>query len=1760
MSMATELLAARLLACLVAATSPKAPRQVNAFANAAFDMVDAKGIPAGITGWDGRCAKVAEEGGNRFMRITNEDPKAARNVQFAIPVEAGWKAVLVSARMGVQGFKRGKENWHDARLAFRFEKADGKMVGGYGDVPRLETDSPWVTLSVVRDVPTGAERIGFTPGLYFCPGRLDLDDLRVVPIDRAAHFAASARPITEGFPEGRFEQVRPDGSPVGWRRGNARLCTVSEADGSKVLRVANDEPDADTFVTGLFALGEDWAELELEARLRVENLRPGPSGWKQARINAEFLDAAGEHCGRGPDGGTSQSSDWTTIRNRLVVPTDARHVRLAIGLFRATGTMEVDDLLLTGHVAPPAADARLPEGEALDWTKADDEAPTECRGRICLNGWWRFCPAAGSGVRPPEKGWGYLRVPGSWSTSGWPPVPQAEVVKGAGPSWQVNLQKLPRAWYERRIRIPKSWAGRAVLLDLRRVSTDARVVVNGVDCGTVSWPTGKVDITRAVQCGAEAVVRILVVAVQNEKEVTVHMGPDQVHTAPARLNSRGLIGDVLLVSRPAGPHVSDVFVQTSTRRQHVDLAVEVRGVRHAGRVAFTARMLDEKGAEERRFAAEADVGAADVQTVRLRWPWPKPRLWDIGRPNLYTCVLRGKGAGLDDEVAEGFGFREFWIDGRRFLLNGTEIRLRPMVAQHAYTIEQMDGVLDDYRAAGFNALELWPWDHDQRGTYHHRELWCERADRKGIAMIAPALSMNRYVFDKSWAFTWDRPGVADQWERRMAAELRRWRNRPSILMWATSANFFGHALDQDPRHIGRRGWADDDEGWKRKAGAGMDGIARIKRHDPTRPVLTHQGAYVSDAHTINHYLCLLPLQDREEWLSDWARRGEMPYMAVEYGTPLHTTMMRGRIGFGDAVKTEPLMTEFCAVYLGRRAYELEQPVYRKRIAATYKGDQLYDHWIAREEINHAPAFQELQRLFSTNTWRSCRALGCTGGMIPWNQGHGWRRGPDYYKQIDVGPFRPGRRGAYSRKQRLGNVHPLKAGPQIVDLGGKALIANNGPTLAWIAGPPDVVTAKDHSFQAGQEVTKSVVLINDTRQTARFSWKLTVTVGGKTVADEEDEGSLPPAGTKVLPVRFRLPGNAEAKTDGEAFLVARIAGREHTDRFAFRVFPPPARLDLKGVAVFDPVGRTKTMLKRLGCEAKTWDGQRRAGLVVIGREALSKGHELPGDLEAHVAAGGRVILFTQHPDWLRKRLSLRIAHQLGRYVWPVRDRHPAVGGLDALDLRNWAGSSTLVEPYPYYRGDEFRKGAHGVPYWGWRWGARGAVTSAPVEKPHLSAWRPILECGFDLAYSPLMELDYGKGRLILCTLDLADHVPGDAAAMRLARSLLTYVATAPLSARARKAVYVGGEPGKKLLDSLGMLYVASDRVDGEADLLILGPQAKAGDPALEQYVRAGGRLLVLARSTASAPLGVTLRHEKAFGGSLDVPDWPEARGLSPSDLRRRTDGAAWLVPGGAEIGAGGQLARKRLGKGVAVFCQLGPASLDADAKTYLRYTRWRHTRAIAQVLANLGASFRADRRIFHPRDPDRDRVTLAGTWRVRRTSKLPASTGADKAPADPGISKAALALVGTNVDTSGWEKTAVPGMWEGYRQSDGEAVFRTVIDVPAELAGKALELRLGAVDDFDDTYFNGVCIGRTSASTPNFWAHPRVYAVPARLVKPGRNTLAVRVYDRFGGGGFAGPKLEMLLRLPPKKAPSGFYCPDWRDDFERGDDPYRYYRW
>jgi len=1374
-------------------------------------------------------------------------------------------------------------------------------------------------------------------------------------------------------------------------------------------------------------------------------------------------------------------------------------------------------------------------------------------GRICLNGVWYFQPATEEAAAEPEKaGWGFIRVPGSWAANRTDEYKQdfpAWVAPGEGKPWQNwNGTKVSKAWYERNIDIPKEWTGRVVLLDLTRVSTDASVFVDGKKAADINWPGGNVDLSALVQPGSSHVLRLLVSAVHNKAKTVNAMGVGQNTLVDAKLASRGVIGEVFLISRPQGARIDGVWVKTSVRKKELTVEADLVDVQMDGPVSIKAMVRDEKGKVVKTFKANTNLAKGN-STVTLVEPWANPKLWDVAQPNLYTLDLSFNGEALKGGFRQRFGFREVWVDHRTIYLNNKPFRLRPSSILagigNPTTIESM---LKNHLGAGFNIAEIWPENYTERGKVEYSSIISKIADRIGMPIMGPMRHAGD-LFEGVTGFKWEDAEAREEWLRLAKGEWKTYRNNPSIIIWSCSGNIGGHNDDQDPRRLGRDldapiwqsgSWEGD---WNRNLKL-QEMVDSVKNIDATRPCMIHQGGAAGDIYSVNNYLCFIPLQEREEWLSDWAEHGTRPYCAVEFGTPLSTTMYRGRDGFAFSTQTEPLATEFSAAYLGREAYELERPAYRKGIAEQYSRAQVW-RWPPAGFVDFEPNFQRMEEIFIGNTWKSWRTMGITAGMIPWAKAHGFENQDGSIKDS----FQPGRRGTYAATIEQKSLTPYGGVGVKIKPAGTALLANNAPTLAWIAGAEiegDIAsfTQKDHAFRPGETVHKQAVLINDSRTDLSWSFQAMAILDGNSLGTITKSGRIAVGETLFVPLDFVLPAESKTKEIGSIQLQAKIGESAQADHFDFDVFPTVKPLNGE-ISVFDPEGQTTQLIQHLGLTVSPWEGEA-VETLVIGRKAFSSDVPPPASIENYVKSGGRLLIMEQDPEWL-KFIGFRISELMSRRVFRIDPAHPVASGLDDTDLHDWRGFSSLLEPKPDYTKPGIPR--HPLPIWGWRWGSRGTVSSASIEKPHCSGWRPLMETEFDLAYSPLMELNYGKGRVLLSTFDLEDHAALDPAAELLTHNLLQYVMKSPLDQPPTSSIYVGNDDGAHLLDLVGLDYSRASTIEPSTSLVILGPDvsADAAMPVLEN----GGRVLILPRrSVGSAGLGIEVVNNNDFAGSLQVPPWPEARGLSSSDLRWRSEAPA-LVLNGAGVESNGLLARVQKGNGVAVFIQADPLTLPADKKQYLRFTRWRETRTLAQVLANLGGSFAMDNRIFKT-----DRIRLDGPWKVCWTQRM---TWSPRPIKDIGITDTALALLKPDANESGMIDVVQPGLWREMETADGEAVFRRRFRVPPALIGQELMLNLGIVDDYDETEINGVKIGATDESVKNACSLERHYLIAPDILKEGENVIAVRVFDASGGGGFGGAKRG--IHIAPKSAYDGtFYHPDYRDDFKLGDDPYRYYRW
>jgi hypothetical protein len=1230
-------------------------------------------------------------------------------------------------------------------------------------------------------------------------------------------------------------------------------------------------------------------------------------------------------------------------------------------------------------------DAALPPGVKAVWdmSKAHrDTTPT--REQVCINGLWRWQPAKADAPKVPAADWGFFKVPGCWPGITDYMQKDCQTVF-AHPSWRgVDMGAISSAWYQREIVVPKEWDSRRITLYAEYVNSSATVFLDGKEIGTILFPAGELDLTADCRPGEKQLLSLRVKAMPLKELMLAYNDtntPKEVRGSVAR---RGLCGDVYLIGAPKGARITGVQVDTSVRKWQITVRAALDQLQPEEKYTLKA-VVSDGGRTVKEFTSEP-FAAADLADGRESFTaaWKPEKLWDIHTPgNMYSVqvsLMGGAGQVLDVFTPQRFGFREFWIDGRDFYLNGTRIFLsaiqlvNPLCGAAWATYDAVCEGLQRLKSFGINYVYLGNYGCEP-GTHLTFAEMLRAADDMGMLV---GLSQPHFR-----DYDWKSPDAdrKNSYARHAAFYVGVAGNHPSIVFYATSHNTTGYVGDMNPDLID--GVQDPrDQAGKDQAKVALRAEAIIRGLDPTRIVYHHSSGNLGAMHTVNFYPNFVPIQELDDWFEHWATVGVKPLFLCEFAAPgcVDFTMYRGwykgKRDFGNGpLPWELCMAEWNSQFLGDAAFrisEVEKQCLRWE-SKQFRAGALWHRWDYPYPIG-SQKFEEQYpavAMYMTDNWRAFRtwgmsAFGPSEYRNDWKLRDGVDKGRREFKVDWEHLQRPGLSPDYI-EDRLEHMDlAFDRADWVATPAAEVLYRNNMPLLAYIAGKPAAFTSKDHNFLPGQTVEKQLVVINNSRETVSCdcSWSLSL----PSAARGAKEITVPTGDQERIPLTFALPADLAPGAYEIAVTAKFSTGETQTDTFVVDVLPAAGPVQAKSkIALFDPMGETAKLLKDLGVEAEPVGADADLagyGLFIVGKGALTPTGAAP-DI-SHVRDGLKVILFEQTAETLEKRFGFRTAEYGLRWVFQRMSDHPLLAGLRDEHLRNWCGAATLLPARLNYR--------IGPPYYTptvdwcgipatriWRCGNRGNVASALIEKPGRGNFLPILGGGFSLQYSPLMEYREGAGMVLLCQMDVTGRTEKDPAAEALTRNILKYAA-AWKSSPARKAVYVGEAAGQSWLESAGIAPEAYRSGQISADeVLVVGPGGSAGLKAdaadIAGWLKAGGEVLAMAldenEAGAFLPGGVQMKKSEHIAAYFDpFPCGSLLAGVGPADVHSREPRQIPLVAAGATPFGDGVLALGDTGK--IVFSQLAPWQYDVGQQNLRR--SFRHLSFLmSRLLGNMGVS-------------------------------------------------------------------------------------------------------------------------------------------------------------------------------------------------------------
>ncbi len=448
------------------------------------------------------------------------------------------------------------------------------------------------------------------------------------------------------------------------------------------------------------------------------------------------------------------------------------------------------------------------------------DARTETRGVLNLSGEWEMLAPPGDRLAfPPAGQWAAFQVP-TRSYGGWEGQNHA-------------------AWFRRSFTVPSAFQGDRLKLRFEAVAHFAQVYVNGRKLAEHlgGYEPFEVDVTAAVRRDGpnEVLVGVrdwtagLVEGVEpwdGRQEGPRDSALIPFGTRP--ISRRGIWDDVYLMAH-ANVAIADVFPITSVREKSLSLQVTVRNEGGVPReVTLQNAVFD--GTERVLGLPQQSVTIEPgrSQTVRIERAWPSPRLWWPHDPHLYRLhtELIADGQVLD-ALDTRFGFREFWIDGTDYRLNGLVFKLRGLVCPP--TGASREEIRDYYLRAAESNFSLVRFHMQPRSHYYY-----DIADELGMCVKDESAF---YCAASTYALADER--LWQNLQAHVRGMVLRSRAHPSLCVWSVENEILHCGGVRDPN-----------------AGARIYELGRlIADLDPSRPIeYEGDGDVEGRADTVNiHY-------------------------------------------------------------------------------------------------------------------------------------------------------------------------------------------------------------------------------------------------------------------------------------------------------------------------------------------------------------------------------------------------------------------------------------------------------------------------------------------------------------------------------------------------------------------------------------------------------------------------------------------------------------------------------------------------------------------------------------------------------------------------------------------------------------------------------------------------------------------------------------------------------------------------------------------
>lgn len=502
----------------------------------------------------------------------------------------------------------------------------------------------------------------------------------------------------------------------------------------------------------------------------------------------------------------------------------------------------------------------------LKWEK--DRNKPDCDTAL-LNGWWDFAPIydENSGNNLPDSYPEKILAPSFWNSlesyfaGDWGAYRNFE--------WPEQWNKAESAAYRRSFSLPTRPDSKILRIRFDAVLAEAEVFINANKVLEIrdGFLPHEADISKFVKWGGENTIEVLVRKQPKKNGQFLHPSGSWVGW-----NLRGIWQDSSLRLEPE-IRIADVWIQPSVRQKKMTVWIKIENNSDRAKTVWFSHKVE--GEIIHIKSSQEDIPAHGSITRSLETPWQNPRLWSPEDPHLYwlesAFYLSGDLKDLIDSQRTRFGFKEFRIEGTRFMLNEIPIRFKGDSWHYMGAAQQTP----EYARTWFKMVKEIGANCVRLHAMPHPSFYLDAADEIGVCIIDESA-----VYGSGGNLALKDEEFWNSAREHVKRFVRRDRNHPSVCLWSACNEIV---------------WRGGEESYSKL----LSLEKAIHEEDPTRPVSFDEnnsdmggGAKIYGGHYGN----------AASWDANWKK--DKPLMVNEfsclyYSGPEEPSQWVGEASFAD---------------------------------------------------------------------------------------------------------------------------------------------------------------------------------------------------------------------------------------------------------------------------------------------------------------------------------------------------------------------------------------------------------------------------------------------------------------------------------------------------------------------------------------------------------------------------------------------------------------------------------------------------------------------------------------------------------------------------------------------------------------------------------------------------------------------------------------------------------------------------------------------